>query len=263
MPGSGDGAPVSGRAPVRGVLFDVDDTLVDTRAAFAAALSAVAARFLPHLPAGRHGELLAVWRRDAGGHYRAYTRGETDARTQRMARAAELHEIFGGPLIDDVGFDAWDAVFRTAFADAWRAFDDALVLTAELHERGYPLGALSNAAVEQQVAKLERIGLAARVPLLVDVDTLGVGKPDPRVFLEACRRLGTEPGETLYVGDELDIDARAAAAAGLQGVWLDRPGTRRGGPFVEDPEVARRHGVARVRGLDELGSVVDPVSCGR
>jgi putative hydrolase of the HAD superfamily len=70
---------------------------------------------------------------------------------------------------------------------------------------------------------VSRAGLADDVPLLVGVDTLGFGKPDPRVFAEACRRLGTEPARTAYVGDELDVDARAAVAAGLRGVWLARP----------------------------------------
>jgi putative hydrolase of the HAD superfamily len=71
--------------------------------------------------------------------------------------------------------------------------------------------------------------------MLVGVDTFGYGKPAPEVFLAGCERLGTDPGRTVYVGDELDVDAAGAASAGLIGVWLDRPGTRRGGVHVEDP----------------------------
>lgn len=36
--------------------------------------------------------------------------------------------------------------------------------------------------------------------------------------------VGTEPARMTCVGDELDVDARAATAAGLAGVWLARPG---------------------------------------
>ena len=71
-------------------------------------------------------------------------------------------------------------------------------------------------------------------------------------FVEACRRLGTDPGRTLYVGDELDIDATAARRAGLRGVWLDRPGTRRGGVHLEDPAAAAEAGVDVVTTLDAL-----------
>jgi len=104
------------------------------------------------------------------------------------------------------------------------AHADAAAAVRHLLDAGIRVGALSNAATDYQVRKLTRAGLAADVPLLVGVDTLGFGKPDPRVFAEACRRLGTEPGRTAYVGDELDVDARAATAAGLRGVWLARPG---------------------------------------
>ena len=69
------------------------------------------------------------------------------------------------------------------------------------------------------------------------------------MFLEACRRLGTEPGRTAYVGDELDVDAAAARAAGLVGVWLDRPGARR--LPVSDEQIATA-GVLTVQSLDQL-----------
>lgn len=241
---------------IEGVLFDVDDTLVDTRGAFASAISVLADAYLPHLPRERHHEVLAVWRRDIGGHYRAYTRGEVPFRTQRMTRANELHSIFGGPVLDDVAFDAWDEVFETSFAHAWRAFADAAPTVDALAADGIRVGALSNAAVSYQVRKLAAVGLGDRVPMLVGVDTLGVGKPAPEVFVEACRRLGTHPGRTLYVGDELDIDAIAAVRAGLRGVWVDRPGARRGGPHLEDPEVAASSVTAVVQSLAALPGLV-------
>jgi putative hydrolase of the HAD superfamily len=53
---------------------------------------------------------------------------------------------------------------------------------------------------------------------------VGVAKPDPAIYLEGVRLLGTEPGETLYVGDNRLLDADGADAAGLVGVWLNRTG---------------------------------------
>ena len=212
---------------VDGVLFDIDDTLVDTRGAFGHALSGVAGRYLPDLPPERHDELVTVWRADVGGHYAAYTRGELGYDEQRMIRANELHAQFGGPELDDDGFARWDETFQAEFADAWRAHEEVDAVLDTLLEAGLAVGALSNASVALQTTKLERVALLERVPMLVGVDTLGFGKPDPRVFLEACRLLGTDPERTAYVGDELDVDAVAAREAGLVGVWVDRPGVRR------------------------------------
>ncbi len=253
-PAGPDDAGPDGSAPsVDGVLLDVDDTLVDTRGAFEEAVAAVAAAYLP--PGARVADVLGAWRADSGGWYRRYTRGEIGYLTQRHARANELHSLFGGPELDEAGFARWDEVFESAFSEAWRAHHDATEAVAELVSRGLAVGALTNAAVGYQTRKLARAALA-EVPVLVGMDTLGVGKPDPRVFREACRRLGTEPGRTAYVGDELDIDAVAAVRAGLVGVWLDRPGTRR--HPVPDAEIveARELGVRVVGSLAGLAAVL-------
>jgi len=214
-------------AGVRAVLLDIDDTLVDTRGAFRHALAVVGASHLPAAPDAD--ALVAVWRTDSGGWYRAYTRGEVSYREQRMRRANELHERFGGAPLDDVAYDAWDEEFEAAFRDGWRAHEDAVTLVEALAEAGVPCGAVSNAAVAYQRHKLAAVGLE-QVPMLVGTDTFGVGKPDPRVFLEGARLLGVEPTACMYVGDERDLDPVAALAAGLGvGVWIDRPGTRHDG----------------------------------
>lgn len=243
----------------RGVLFDVDDTLVDTRGAFAAALAAVTARFLPHLTSEAEAAVLAEWRRDAGGHFRAYTRGEIDFSRQRRLRAAALQQTFGGDVLDEAALDEWEDVFEAAIRVSWRACPDALDVVRTVLARGLAVGAVSNHQVAYQVDKLRRAGLEL-VPVLVGIDTLGRGKPHPLVFHEACRLLGTEPGETLYVGDELDVDAVAASRAGLRGVWLDRPEVRRGAAFLEDVGQARRAGIPVLGALRELPALLEDLA---
>lgn len=246
------GRATAGYDGVRGVLLDVDDTLVDTRAAFAAGIDAVAAAYLPHLDAGGRARALDVWRADAQGAFRRYTRGELSQSAQRLLRAQEVHEALAGPAIPEETFGEWEAVYLAGFESGWRAHEDALDAVAALRSTGLAVGALTNASRAMQTRKLAATGFADDVPLLVTLDELGVGKPDPRVFLEACRLLGTEPGETLYVGDELDTDALAAQRAGLRAVWLDRPGARRGGVHLEDPHVAREAGIVVVHSLGEV-----------
>lgn len=235
---------------VDGVLFDVDDTLVDTRAAFRVALAAVLDRYAPGADVDA---ALALWRADPGGHYRAYTRGERTAREQRMTRANELHAAFGGPVLDDAAYDTWVALFDAAFAAGWVAHADADTVLVRLLDAGVRIGALTNAGHAHQTTKLARVGLGDRLEVLVSLDTLGFGKPDPRVFVEACRRLGTAPARTAYVGDELDVDAVAAREAGLVGVWLDRPGPRR--VPVTDADLAAAR-VVRIGTLAELPPVI-------
>lgn len=240
---------------VEGVLFDVDDTLVDTRGAFTAAWATAVDRFLPHLGAQDLEAVVATWRRDDGGHYAAYTRGELGYEEQRLLRVNALHAEFDGPRLDGAGFAAWNEVFEAAFQGAWVAFVDSLAAIEHLRAEGIAVGVVTNARSEYQRAKLERTGLPM-LEVVVGVEVFGFGKPDRRVFLEGATQLGTDPARTAYVGDELSVDALAATEAGLRGVWLDRPGTRGRPVSEEEIGAALARGVRRVERLGELADVL-------
>ena len=51
-----------------------------------------------------------------------------------------------------------------------------------------------------------------------------IAKPDPAIYLEGVRLLGSSADTTLYVGDNRLLDADGSTAAGLLGVWLNRGG---------------------------------------
>ena len=78
----------------------------------------------------------------------------------------------------------------------------------------------------------------------IAADTLGFGKPDPRVYLEACRRVDTPAQACVCVGDSIAWDVLGARDAGLRAVWLDR------GVVGTDEDVTR------VTSLDELTSAL-------
>lgn len=236
---------------VRGVLVDIDDTLLDNKAAIRHAISRIADAYLPSET--DIDEAAAFFRADRHGHYRAFSRGEIDSRTQRTLRAEDLHAHFGGPpFTDDAAVTAWIQEFDDAYREGWQVHADALPFLVTLDALGLPHGVLSNARRAQQEQKMAKVGLG-HVPLLVCVDDHGYGKPDPRVFLEACRLLGTQPGETVYVGDEFDIDAEAAVRAGLIGVWCERQGAwaERTAEEVADA------GAIRVASLTELATLLE------
>jgi 2-haloalkanoic acid dehalogenase type II len=83
----------------------------------------------------------------------------------------------------------------------------------------YPLMALSNGN-----ADITRTMLAPWFKGAISAREFGIGKPDPRIFHEACRRLGLQPHEVLHVGDDLELDVLGARDAGLHTFWLRREG---------------------------------------
>lgn len=64
-------------------------------------------------------------------------------------------------------------------------------------------------------------GSLPSVAAIIDSTTVGVAKPDPRIFEPALAALGTEAARTLYVGDTVHADVAGAAAAGMPVVQLD------------------------------------------
>ncbi|MGO4432941.1 HAD family hydrolase, partial [Paenarthrobacter sp. RAF9] len=130
---------------------------------------------------------------------------------------------FGVELGDGEESQAWVAEYHRRQTSYVRAFDDVEEVLDALDAAGIPYGAVSNNVHDYQRAKLNSAGLA-RIATLVGTDTVGVPKPDPAIYLEGVRLLGTSPAETLYVGDNRLLDADGATAAGLVGVWLNRTG---------------------------------------
>jgi putative hydrolase of the HAD superfamily len=84
---------------------------------------------------------------------------------------------------------------------------------------------LTNGDQGQQDDKMRRTGLHHLVEQVVATSTIGAAKPDPAAFRAALARLDAEPASTVYVGDNLDVDARGAIAAGLRGIWINRTGS--------------------------------------
>jgi putative hydrolase of the HAD superfamily len=207
------------------VLLDLDDTLVDTRSAFRAAVLAALDTWLPDLPADRREPAVLHWAQDPHGFFRAYVRGELTMVEQRERRVHDLHRVFGGPVLSGAQVSTWVSDYEAAFRAAWTLLPGAVELLDRLDLAGLPVGAVTNAARRLQSEKLAAVGLAGRLPLLGCVDDVGRGKPDPAIWHRACALLGLPPDQVAYLGDELDVDARGARDAGLLGIWYDRHAT--------------------------------------
>lgn len=210
--------------PVRLVLFDLDGTLVDHDSAAAAGVE----QWLMAkgwAKAGTIAGLVSDWDAIAERHFAAYRARLTTFQGQRRLRVLDFLPRVG---IDASGWsderldDAFDS-YVVAYEAAWRSFPDAESCLGELRHVAR-VAVLSNGDQGQQERKVSRTGLGRYIDVVLTSDRLGVAKPDPRVFVLACSRLGVPPHAAVYVGDRLEVDAVAAAAAGLRGIWLNRKG---------------------------------------
>lgn len=90
------------------------------------------------------------------------------------------------------------------------------VLTA-LCERAVPWAIVTNKATRFSVPLVGALSLLRGAATLVCGDTTPHAKPHPEPLLEAARRIGFEPRECVYVGDDLR-DVQAGRAAGMSTV---------------------------------------------
>lgn len=86
-------------------------------------------------------------------------------------------------------------------------------------------------------ADLQRIGLSEFFVAHVSASNVGAAKPDERVFLAACGRLGLEPEQVLHIGDHPVQDILGAARVGMKTVWINRTGGRWEADHDADHEV--------------------------
>lgn len=177
----------------RAVLFDLDGTLADTAPDLAAAMNAVrASRDLELTPY----ELL---------------------RPVASAGARGLIGASFGLKPDDPGYED----LRVEFLNQYEAniavhtclFPGVPALLGRLEHRGIAWGIVTNKAARFTDKLVPLIGLG-HAGCVVSGDTTPHAKPHPAPLLEAARRIGVNPEQCWYVGDDLR-DVQAGHAAGM------------------------------------------------
>jgi putative hydrolase of the HAD superfamily len=202
---------------VRGVLLDLDGTLID----HAGAVSAALRLWLP----GLDDASVAAWNAIQERHLADWRARRISFPEQRRRRLRDFLPLLNLPVPDDPA--ALDRIFDgylREYERSWRAFDDVGDALAALDAAGLVTAVLTNGTTEQQNDKLARVGLAGRVGPVFTAEELGAAKPDPEAFLGACARWGLPPAAVVSVGDRHDLDVAGARAAGLRAIHLDREG---------------------------------------
>lgn len=85
--------------------------------------------------------------------------------------------------------------------------------------RHFRIGLASSTRRERVLEEIARAGIAEYFEVVVGGDMVPRGKPQPDIYLAACRELGAEPRETYAVEDSAN-GIRAAHAAGMRPILV-------------------------------------------
>lgn len=72
-----------------------------------------------------------------------------------------------------------------------------------------------------QRLELKYFGLYDKFKSVIFSSDFGYKKPDPRIFLEASKRLEFEPENILCIGDNFDSDIVPAAKLGMKALHIE------------------------------------------
>ena len=178
---------------IRGAIFDVDGTLLDSSAVWDDA----GAKYLSTLgitaEAGL-GRKLFTMSLDEGAVYMK--------ETYHLQQSRE--EILTGVLqvVEDFYYN--EAPLKEGAADFVKA----------LAEGGIPMVIASSSKKEHIQAALTRLGIMEYFKHIFTCNEVGIGKHDPKIFHEAAAFLGSQPNETWVVEDGL-YAMKTARAAGF------------------------------------------------
>lgn len=215
---------------IKGILFDMDDTLIDW-SGFTSDWVTMEGRRLSRIY-----EHLTECQRPLNcklerfaEHFRycmmnAWAEARTNLRAPYMPKVLEkvLGE-FGFAPDEEMSIHYLLKVYEWRAVEGVKTFPDVPEVLPKLLEKGITLGIITNAAqpMWMRLPELEDFGLLQFFPkqeALVSAADAGYLKPHPEVFKYGLERLGTRPEETLYVGDNTVADIAGAQGAGMRAI---------------------------------------------
>ena len=180
----------------KAVLFDLDGTLLDSAPDMLAAVNAMrAARGMPGM--------------------------RLDALRPHVSKGARAMTGAAFPDVDPAEREAWIPEFLAAYERELgrhgAAFDGIERMLEALENAGVRWGIVTNKPEYLARPLVPLLGWADRCGVLIGGDTLPRRKPDPLPLLVAAERIGLDPADCVYVGDD-ERDIAAARAAGMRSV---------------------------------------------
>jgi len=188
-----------------GTLFDVHSAVGRHRDRLGAKADAVSATW-------RTKQLQYTWLRSLMGKYIPFWQVTQDA----LDFAMQAHGVE-------------DAQLRQDLCDAYLSLDcyaEVPQVLKTLREGGLQTAVLSNGSPDMLDAAVHSSGLDALLDASLSVDTIGIYKPDMRVYQIACDHFGLKPAQISFQSSNA-WDAYAAASFGFQVAWCNRFGQAR------------------------------------
>ena len=201
------------------VLFDLDDTLVNSKKAEYNAICEFK-KLYSEFNKIEDVDFAKTWSKITMEIYEKYHNGIISFEELRIERMKGLFNNYSMDISDeDAKMKFKD--YQNIYEKNWVLFDDAKEVLENLKDR-YKLVILSNGDGKQQRKKIEYTGLNKYFSDIVISSEVGYSKPEKEIFEIACKMINSKPENCIMVGDKYKIDIEGSLNAGMHGIWVNR-----------------------------------------
>ncbi|WP_314062383.1 HAD family hydrolase [uncultured Vagococcus sp.] len=202
---------------IKGIIFDIDDTLYDQQKAFIQAFNECLPTYVNDVDYGALFQRMRMY----GDESFSLGYGLSDLRRMQIYRVKRALGDYQIEVSDDLALK---------FQQAFEGYQEEIELFVEMPSiferisaRKLAMGLITNGTTKRQSQKIERLGLKEWMPadLMLISEEVGMAKPKPGIFELMAHRLSMASSELLYVGDNYANDIVGGNSAGWQTIWVN------------------------------------------
>src|SRR5690606_5575671 len=218
---------------LKGIIFDLDNTLLDRTKTFGQFTTKFLQQYFSHME-----ETQAL--------YDTIIDLDQDGYKDKKELFAQLIDEFPWkerPTVQDLM-----AFYESEYVSSAVAMAHAHEVLSSLREKKFKIALITNGRTMIQYGKIDRLSMRDQFDAILVSEEAKVKKPDSLIFRMALERLQLQPEHCIYIGDHPVNDVQAAAAIGMNTIWI-----KVNQPWNEQVKVKPIHTITR---LDELLTIL-------
>jgi putative hydrolase of the HAD superfamily len=206
---------------IRALLFDLDDTLLETHHAHQTAIRISCERAAEHHPEWTPERLQELFVATYRVLEEQIESGELEFQTQLSFRQRTWEDTLRACGLSPALGEELAHVYLAERRKRYRLYDDVAAALDAVVAR-YRLVLVTNGLGELQREKVTAVGLERWFPHVVVSGEVRSWKPHAGIFQHALKLAEVEPSEALMIGDNLHRDVAGASALGIRTAWIRR-----------------------------------------
>ncbi len=191
---------------IRAVIFDIDETLVDRKAAFLKLCDYLIDKYAKDYPFQMSRDELIKY----------LVKVDKNGYSPLEDIIPKLDPVWKLPLSPAEFVQERNSIFGKLTVPYPKTYEVLEALKGK-----YILGVITNGFSHVQREKIITVKIESYFEDILVSGDVDYSKPDPRIFALSCRRLGVEPEEAVYVEDHYRNDITGALGAGITPIWIN------------------------------------------